>query len=62
MEQKIIKKIMEVACGLLDGKDKSTLKAHRDSHAHATDNNDSIKDESKVIKMVFIQISLITPH
>jgi len=35
---------------------------NRDYHAYATDNNGSIKEESKVIKMVFIQISLITPH
>ena len=62
MEQKIIKKIMEVTRGLLGENDKITLEAHQDSHAHATNNNSSIKEESKVIKMVFIQISLITPH
>ena len=38
--------------------DKITLEAHRDSHAHATDNNGSIKEESKVISMIFIQIPL----
>ena len=62
MEPKIIKKIIEVTHGLLGEKDKIILEAHRDSHAHAMDNNGSIKEESKVIKMVFIQISLITPH
>ena len=43
MEQKIIKKIMEATHGLLGEKDKITLEAHQDSHAHATDNNGSIK-------------------
>ncbi|KAM2798850.1 hypothetical protein COP1_003764 [Malus domestica] len=38
------------------------LEAHQDFHAHSLDNNDSIKEESKVIKMVFIQNPLITPH
>ena len=31
-------------------------------YAHATDNNCSIKKESKMIEMVFIQILFITPH
>ena len=62
MEPKIIKKIMEATRGLLGENDKITLKAHQDSHAHEMDNNVSFKEESKVIKMVFIQIRLITPH
>ena len=62
VQQKIIKKIIEVARGLLVEKEKFTLEAQRDFHAHATDNNGSIKKESKVIKMVFIQIPFITPH
>ena len=62
VKPKIIKKIMEVTHGLLGKKKKITLEAHRDSHTHATDNNSLIMEESKVIKMVFIQIPLITPH
>ena len=60
--QKIIKKTMDMTRELLREMDKSTLKALRDSHAHTTDNNGSINEESKVIKMIFIQIPLITPH
>ena len=62
VEQKIIQKIMEVTRRLFGQKDKITLDAHQDSHAHATGNSGSIKEESKVINMVFIQIPLITPH
>ena len=62
VEVKIIKEIIEVTRGLLGKKAKITLEAHQDSHAHTMDNNGSIKEESKVIKMVFIQIPLIIPY
>ena len=41
--KKIIKKNMEARREFLGKKDKITLEAHRDSHAHAMDNNSSIE-------------------
>jgi len=62
MEPKIIKKNRRDDTWMFGQEREITLKAHWNSQVHATDNNSSIKEELKVIDLVFIQILLITPH
>ena len=57
---------MEATRGLLGEKDKITLEAHWDSHAHATDNNDSnqgkVKGDQNGIYLNLSHHSSSNPH
>ena len=54
---KHIPQIVERTREVLDKNDKITLDAHQNSYVYATNNKDSIKEESKVISLEFTSYS-----
>lgn len=62
VEQKIITKIMEVTRGYLVKQDDTTFEAYQNFHVHATYNNGSIKEKSKVIFRNLFKFPSSLPH